>query len=230
MKRQFSGFVAGFLCAVMLLGVVISGEALITGPTNIQVSPINIMVNGKVFQPKDANGQPADVFAYNGTTYAPLRALAEAYGLEVGYDEDKKLATVAEKTMTEYELAKDSYYMLEDARAHLLNALEAMQLSTPNSNASMLYLDYVADEFMGIVNNADTAMDLCINNDAHFELWYKVYRAARMYAAICITYADPSSSTTVNQYATNLIECSTTFRTLYPGLVEAFRQAGFTAP
>lgn len=33
-------------------------------------------------------------FTYNGTTYAPLRALAEAYGLEVGYDAANKIATV----------------------------------------------------------------------------------------------------------------------------------------
>ena len=41
---------------------------------------------GEVLQPTDASGNPMEVFTYNGTTYAPLRALAEAYGLEVGYD------------------------------------------------------------------------------------------------------------------------------------------------
>ena len=35
-----------------------------------------------------------EVFTYNGTTYAPLRALAEAYGLEVGYDSQQNIATV----------------------------------------------------------------------------------------------------------------------------------------
>lgn len=62
--------------------------------TALSVSPINIEVNGTVFQPKDANGNTVSVFVYNGTTYAPLRALAEAYGLTVGYDSAKKLATV----------------------------------------------------------------------------------------------------------------------------------------
>jgi hypothetical protein len=40
------------------------------------------------------NGNSVMVFTYNGTTYAPLRALAEAYGLEVGYDSAKQLVTV----------------------------------------------------------------------------------------------------------------------------------------
>lgn len=62
---------------------------------SINVDPsIKILVNGNEFRPKDANGNDAMVFTYNGTTYAPLRALAEAYGLEVGYDAEKKMATV----------------------------------------------------------------------------------------------------------------------------------------
>jgi len=67
---------------------------VLTQRTTISVSSINIEVNDAVFQPKDANGNPVSVFVYNGTTYAPLRALAEAYGLTVGYDQEKRLATV----------------------------------------------------------------------------------------------------------------------------------------
>lgn len=66
----------------------------LTERTTLSVSSINIEVNGTVFQPKDANGNAVSVFVYNGTTYAPLRALAEAYGLTVGYDQEKRLATV----------------------------------------------------------------------------------------------------------------------------------------
>lgn len=49
-----------------------------------------------MFQPTDVNGNPVDVFVYKGTTYAPLRALAEAYGLEVSYDGEAKMAVVEE--------------------------------------------------------------------------------------------------------------------------------------
>ena len=69
-------------------------EKALTAPATISVHPINIMVNGAVFLPKDVTGRDVEVFVYNGTTYAPLRALAEAYGLSVGYDNSKKLATV----------------------------------------------------------------------------------------------------------------------------------------
>ncbi len=56
--------------------------------------PINIQANGETFVPKDVTGKEVPVFAYEGTTYAPLRALAEAYGLEVGYDAAANMATV----------------------------------------------------------------------------------------------------------------------------------------
>jgi len=66
----------------------------LTKRTTLSVSSINIEVNGSVFQPKDANGKAVSVFVYDGTTYAPLRALAEAYGLAVSYDSVQNLATV----------------------------------------------------------------------------------------------------------------------------------------
>lgn len=99
MKRQFHSFFAGMITTVLIAALALSVMA-ITGKTTIDVYPIDIMVNGEVFQPTNAQGKPVDVFTYKGTTYAPLRALAKAYGLEVGYDAEKKLATVSEPQPT----------------------------------------------------------------------------------------------------------------------------------
>lgn len=99
MKRQFHSFFAGMITTVLIAALALSVMA-ITGKTTIDVYPIDIMVNGEVFQPTNVQGKPVDVFTYKGTTYAPLRALAEAYGLEVGYDAEKKLATVSEPQPT----------------------------------------------------------------------------------------------------------------------------------
>lgn len=96
MKKQLLAFFTGFLAAILVLGLSLSAFATITGKTSIEVDPISIMVKGKVFQPTDVNGNPVDVFVYQGTTYAPLRALAEAYGLEVSYDGEAKMAVVKE--------------------------------------------------------------------------------------------------------------------------------------
>ena len=57
---------------------------------------MQIMVDGEIFVPRNTKGQEVMVFEYGGTTYAPLRALAEAYDLEVSYDHVRRLASVAQ--------------------------------------------------------------------------------------------------------------------------------------
>lgn len=110
MKKQLPAFFTGFLVAALVLSLSLSAFAAITGKTTIEVGPISIMVKGKIFQPTDVNGNPVDVFVYNGTTYAPLRALAEAYGLEVSYDGEAKMAVVEEPSKTtEAEAIKPEY-------------------------------------------------------------------------------------------------------------------------
>ena len=87
--KRVQGFVAGLLTAAVIMAYGVTAFAAGNG-WNITVYPIKVLVNGEVLQPTDASGNPMEVFTYNGTTYAPLRALAEAYGLEVGYDRDRK--------------------------------------------------------------------------------------------------------------------------------------------
>ena len=95
MKRKLPAFFAGMLTMLLICSLTVSALA-ISGRMTLEVEPINVMVNGEVFQPKDGLGRDVPVFVYNGTTYAPLRALAEAYGLEVGYDKAQNLATVTD--------------------------------------------------------------------------------------------------------------------------------------
>ena len=92
-KKNLPPFIAG-MATMALAGSLCASALSATGQLTVTVDPVNIQVNGQTFQPKDAQGNSVPVFAYNGTTYAPLRALAEAYGLEVGYDAEAKMATV----------------------------------------------------------------------------------------------------------------------------------------
>lgn len=90
MEKTAKIILATGLAAALSVGSFAAGS-LIT----ISVDPtVKIKVNGEEFKPKDANGNDVMTFIYNGTTYAPLRALAEAYGLQVGYDAGANMATV----------------------------------------------------------------------------------------------------------------------------------------
>ena len=85
MKRGFGkGFVSGVLVVSLAVGL---GMTAMAATRTIQVEDdIQVTLNGARFQPKDANGNEVPLFSYNGTTYAPVRAICEAAGLKVDYD------------------------------------------------------------------------------------------------------------------------------------------------
>ena len=90
-KERIKGFGAGLLTAALILGL---GGAAVAA-RNITVDDgVAVTINGVPFTPKDANGQTVTLFAYNGTTYAPVRAFSEAAGLLVDYDADKGVARI----------------------------------------------------------------------------------------------------------------------------------------
>ena len=93
MKSRLFSFIAGVAAALVLVALPVSALAS-DGSLTLTIHPIRVLVNGEVFQPKDVLGNDVLVFTYDGTTYAPLRALAEAYGLEVRYDAQNRIATV----------------------------------------------------------------------------------------------------------------------------------------
>ena len=91
--KRITYFLSGAMAALLISSATVSAFAA-SGLIILNVQPAQVMVNGEVFQPKDVQGRNALIFTYNGTTYAPVRALAEAYGLTVGYDSAKHMATV----------------------------------------------------------------------------------------------------------------------------------------
>ncbi len=87
-SRKLHTLVAGTLGALILAAPAVSVSAS-DGAHSLTAYPIEILVNGETFCP-----QAGEVFAVDGVTYAPVRALAEAYGLNVGYNAEKNLVTV----------------------------------------------------------------------------------------------------------------------------------------
>lgn len=62
---------------------------------SIAVNPgMKLSIDGQAFVPTDVNGKEVDVFAYNGTTYVPIRAISEAFGKAVSYDAATQTAVI----------------------------------------------------------------------------------------------------------------------------------------
>lgn len=87
MKNQWKGFIAGVLVTLLLVGSI--GTAVATvGKKAVEISYNNISVtlDGKPVDLVDVNGNPVEPFMLNNTNYLPVRAVAEALGLEVSWD------------------------------------------------------------------------------------------------------------------------------------------------
>lgn len=117
-RRQ--GFLAGFLTAVLALAL---GGAALAATHSIQIDDgIKVTINGAYFSPKDAKGKDISLFTYNGTTYAPIRALCEAAGMRVEYDSAARTARI---TTADRVLAADpnaaAYITADKAKEIALN-------------------------------------------------------------------------------------------------------------
>ncbi len=114
-KDRWQGFAAGVLVSVLALGL--GGAALAAGRTIEVQDGIAVTINGVPFTPRDANGREVPLFAYNGTTYAPVRAFSKAAGLSVDYDSETRTARIETADYTaQSDPNAGSYIGVEKAR------------------------------------------------------------------------------------------------------------------
>ena len=77
------------LAAALVLGAAtVSVAATVTKKQlTAEYSGIQITLDGQKIEPKDANGATVEPFIVDGTTYLPVRALSNALGLDVSWDQ-----------------------------------------------------------------------------------------------------------------------------------------------
>ena len=95
MKKEVKGYVSGLATALVLMGVT-TGVYAAARNENISVAfnDIRIMVNGSKVSPTDAQGREIEPFVYNGTTYLPVRAVADALGQDVAWEAETQTVWV----------------------------------------------------------------------------------------------------------------------------------------
>ena len=87
-RKNWKSFAAGMLTMALILALGIPALAAgnIRSLQNVTVGGIHIVIDGQELHPTDVNGNPVDPFVYNGTTYLPIRAVANALGKAVYWD------------------------------------------------------------------------------------------------------------------------------------------------
>jgi hypothetical protein len=83
-KNAFAAVMAMLLLVVLTLGAM---SAAVTGPAELWYNDIKITLDGEEIVPKDAAGNIVSPFIIDGTTYLPVRAVAQAVDLDVEWDE-----------------------------------------------------------------------------------------------------------------------------------------------
>jgi hypothetical protein len=96
---QVKGFVAGILVMLMLSGITVFAAAR-TEAISISFNGIRLVVNGEHVTPRDGAGNVVEPFIWNGTTYLPVRAVANALGQEVNWDGNTQTVYIGQMTNT----------------------------------------------------------------------------------------------------------------------------------
>lgn len=98
MKKELRGFIIGVVVTVMLMGT-FTFAAEVRKTIEVRLNSVNLTVNNKKVQ--------ADNILYNGTTYVPLRAIAEMLGKDVGWDQKTNTASINDKKVKSEKITVD---------------------------------------------------------------------------------------------------------------------------
>ena len=70
-----------------------------TVPKDVTYRNIQIVVDGVKVTPADANGNYAEPFMIDGTTYLPVRAIANAFGKDVSWDDATNTVSLSNQSV-----------------------------------------------------------------------------------------------------------------------------------
>lgn len=95
-KERVKGIVTGTLIGAIIVGTV--GAFAYTDYIEAVYNDIKIVVDGQQITPTDGNGKVVAPFISYGTTYLPVRAVANAFGKEVDWDGETNTITLGAKS------------------------------------------------------------------------------------------------------------------------------------
>ena len=99
MKRNWKSFLSGCLVTIVVVGLVGTAAATVGKRTvTVDYNDIKVTLDGKQVALVNADGNPVEPFAINGTTYLPIRAVATALGLDVNWDSTTNTAVLTTPT------------------------------------------------------------------------------------------------------------------------------------
>lgn len=101
-KKDLKGFVTGLIVATLVFSMCVPAIAK-SGKIQKELtySNISVTLDGQKLDLKDAKGNSVEPFRMDGTNYLPVRALAEALGLNVAWDSATQTVKLTTEEYTE---------------------------------------------------------------------------------------------------------------------------------
>lgn len=115
MKKRLQGLIAGIIIgSILTSGMVFAKQ--IRETAELFYNNIKITLNGKEVQPTDADGAYVEPFIINGTTYLPVRAVANALNINVDWNGTTKTVILSNALSAPFTLAAGQYIVGEDIK------------------------------------------------------------------------------------------------------------------
>ena len=151
-----TGYWKGFGSALLLVAMVTAlGVTATAASRSIEVEDgIGISINGAKFTPRDADGKKVPVFLYNGTTYAPIRAVCEAAGMEVSYDSATDTVELVTADRVASQKPDSSSYITQSRAKKIALADAGVEVYSGNTE-----YDYDIDALTGAILSSDRELE-----------------------------------------------------------------------
>ena len=136
-KDKIKGFVAGLCVATIVSSGIVFADSISKTVTAVY-NNIKIVIDGTQITPTDANGNVVEPFIIDGTTYLPVRAVAQALGKEVNWDGSSNTVYLGE-------MPEREFYSLDTASLEQFKEKEVLSINGTAINGGLLNF-YVAQE------------------------------------------------------------------------------------
>ena len=94
---MFKKYLMRAVFAVVLPAILCTGSFASVGDktASLEYNDVKIFLDGNIVLPSDANGNYVEPFLIDGTTYLPVRAIGNAMGLSVGWNNETNTVTLS---------------------------------------------------------------------------------------------------------------------------------------
>ncbi len=127
-KRKLAGVLATTLTLTSLCSVAFAQN--MTKPVNAVYRDIKLEINGTETMPKDANGNIVEPFIIDGTTYLPVRGVADAFGKSVAWDAETSTVSIGDSQDPKY-----VFLFIGDGLSHVQTQMASYYIDATTSDA-----------------------------------------------------------------------------------------------